>query len=119
MDVVLGDVKLRVNLDKIPTDHGMYAIHVPMKEDAEALYDAILERNPNAVSTWASIYHTHGKDTCYNVRANLGFERASHASRWFYEEEGYTILEFWSLLDIDYSELNDFSVVVDIGSLFE
>lgn len=119
MDTGLGDIKFRVNLDKIPTDHGMYAINVPLKENAKALYDAIMERNPDAVSTWACIYHTQGKDTCYNVRANLGFERASHAPRWFYENEGYTILEFESLLDIDYSELNDFSVVDDIGSLFE
>lgn len=119
MDTGFGDVKFRVNLDKIPTDHGMYAINVPLKENAEALYNAIMERNPNAVSTWACAYHSYGEATCYNVRANLGFERASHASRRFYENEGYTILEFKSLLDIDYSELNDFSVVVDIGSLFE
>lgn len=63
---------------------GKYVMHCKTEEETKEFCDHVRNNNNPSI-----VFRMYGKNTCFNVNSD------NHASKKFYEEHGYTILE-WS-----------------------
>ena len=87
------------------------AIHTPTEKQAKALLKALDEKGYEWFSgnklTTITRYENHKENTCYDfsigIDGKLVFKKVMYSSLSFYQEEGYTIIEF---SDINFKESN-------------
>lgn len=80
---------------------GKYAMHCKTEEEAREFCDHVRNNNNPSI-----VFRMYGKNTCFNLNSD------NHASKKFYEEHGYTILE-WSDFTTEFTkaDLKDGMVV--------
>lgn len=80
---------------------GKYVMHCKTEEEAREFCDHVRNNNNPSI-----VFRMYGKNTCFRLNSN------SHASKNFYEEHGYTILE-WSDFTTEFTkaDLKDGMVV--------
>lgn len=91
-----------VYMDKLISDRPI-AVHFHTKNEAELFLNEMKKQFPGRVASWTSAtwrydeYYREG-GVCYCPYFNDRYGSMTHASRWVYEDKGYSVIEFTDLL---------------------